>query len=128
MGRELVDKHMDKKPNSLTASSTGSSDDSKVRIEAAEVKECTEQNLVVDDAHMREQGMITDTPDDHKKKLNSSVKTRTTAKTTVPKPFSLSAEKPRRAGVDNHLLGNGVSHNSSSASRVSQVNKAYGVV
>ncbi|XP_010414887.1 PREDICTED: protein WVD2-like 2 [Camelina sativa] len=131
MGREPVDKHMDKKTNSLTASSTGSSDDNKVpspstTIEAAEVKkECTEQNLVEgdDDVHSR-QGRMTDTPDDdHKKKLNSSsAKTRATTKTTVPKPFSLSAEKPRRAGFDNHSLGNGASHNSSSASRVSQLN------
>ncbi|CAL9238781.1 unnamed protein product [Arabidopsis halleri] len=131
MGRELVDKHMNKKANSLTASSTGSSDDNKVRnpstIEAAEVKECTEQNLVPDDAHMRQLEII-DTPGSHKiadneKKLNSSsVKTRVTAKTTVPKPFSLSAEKPRRAVVDNNSLGNGASHYSSSASRVSQLN------
>ncbi|AAD25625.1 Hypothetical protein [Arabidopsis thaliana] len=119
MGRELVDKHMDKKANSLTASSTGSSDDNKVPSpstnEAAEVKECTEQNLVADDARLRQQG-ITETPGSHK----SSVKPRVTAKTTVPKPFSLSAEKPRRAAVDNNSLGNGASHNSSSASRVSQ--------
>jgi len=121
MGRELVDKHMDKKANSLTASSTGSSDDNKVPSpstnEAAEVKECTEQNLVADDARLRQQG-ITETPGSHK----SSVKPRVTAKTTVPKPFSLSAEKPRRAAVDNNSLGNGASHNSSSASRVSQLN------
>ncbi|EOA35399.1 hypothetical protein CARUB_v10020601mg [Capsella rubella] len=120
MGRELIDKHMDKKTNSLTASSTGSSDDNKVgspsTIETAEVKECTEQNLVADDGndvHTKQQGVTIDTPDDQKKKLNSSlVKTRATAKVTVPKPFSLSAEKPRRAGFDNH----------SSASRVSQLN------
>ncbi|XP_019100891.1 PREDICTED: protein WVD2-like 2 [Camelina sativa] len=107
MGREPVDKHMDKKTNSLTASSTGSSDDYKVQspsttIEAAEVKECTDQNLVEgdDDVHSR-QGRMTDTPDDdHKKKLNSSsAKTRATTKTTVPKPFSLSAEKPRRLAI-----------------------------
>ncbi|KAL1225351.1 Protein WVD2-like 2 [Cardamine amara subsp. amara] len=124
MGRELVDKHMDKKPNSLTASSTGSSDDNKVQdpsvIEATEVKECTDQNLVGNDTPESHKSS------DNKKKLNSSsVKTRT----TVPKPFSLSTEKlassnSRRAGVDNSSLGNAPSHNFSSASRVLQSNSS----
>ncbi|VVA93944.1 unnamed protein product [Arabis nemorensis] len=116
MGREPVDKHMDKKSNSFTESS----DDKKVQgpstIEAAEVKECTE---VASDAHRRQQG-INDTPrsltsSDSKKKLNSS--SRGSRNHTVPKPFSLSAEKPPSS-----VSGNAASHNSSSASRASQLN------
>lgn len=119
-----MDKHMDKKSNSFTESSTGSSDDKKVQvpstIEAAEVKECTEQNLVANDAHRRQQVQgINDTPGSHtssdsKKKLNSSsLKTPGSRSHTVPKPFSLSAEKPASS-----ISGNAASHNS-----CSQVNK-----
>ncbi|ESQ29818.1 hypothetical protein EUTSA_v10023556mg [Eutrema salsugineum] len=143
MGREPVDKHMDNKPNSLTTSSTGSSDNNKVQgqttIEAAEVKECTKQNLVANDAHQRQQVLhtnvegINDSPgfhksSDNKKKLNaSSLKTRGSANYTVPKPFSLSAEKPAssnsgRARADNTSSVNAISHNSSSGSRGSQPN------
>lgn len=105
-------------------SSSGSSQ----HMEPAEVKECT-------DDHNEGSGSQS-----HRKKLNTPPqphKTRGGVNYTVPKPFSLSAEKPsassssvcaRAGGVDSHnnnnnSPGNAVSRNSSSGSRSSQVRK-----
>ncbi|KAJ0264871.1 hypothetical protein HA466_0012680 [Hirschfeldia incana] len=118
MGREPEDKHMDKKLNSSSGSSQ--------QMEPAEVKkECTDDhNSVADD------GSGSHTSSVQRKKLNTPPphKTRGGVNYTVPKPFSLSAEKPasssvcaRAGGVDNSP-GNAVSRNSSSGSRGSQPN------
>lgn len=118
---------MDKKLNSSSGSSSQ-------QIEPpAEVKECTtDHNLVADD-----DGSGSHTSSGQRKKLNTPSPSRKTRggglNYTVPKPFSLSAEKPAsssicaRAGVDNshtnnnNSPGNAVSRNSSSGSRGSQV-------
>ncbi|CAN8241616.1 unnamed protein product [Cochlearia groenlandica] len=132
MGRELVDKHMDNnnnnKPNSFTTSSTGSSDnhnhvqDPSI-IEPTDVKEY--DFVGNDDSHQSQQVRTTSPPgsSDSKKKLSSSSSySRGSANVTVPKPFSLSAEKPvtRKSGVDNDSSGNTISRNSSPGSRGSQ--------
>ncbi|KAG2330597.1 hypothetical protein Bca52824_001777 [Brassica carinata] len=118
MGREPEDKHMDNKLNSSSGSSSQ-------QIEAADVKECTtDHNLVADD------GSGSHTSSGQRKKLNTPSPSRKTrgVNYTVPKPFSLSAEKPAsssicaRAGVDspnnnNNSPGNAVSRNSSSGSQ-----------
>ncbi|KAF8049878.1 hypothetical protein N665_2102s0001 [Sinapis alba] len=109
MGREPVDKHMDKKLNS-----------SSQHVEPAEVKECTDHNSVADDGSGSHRKKLNTPPPSHKTRGGGGVNY------TVPKPFSLSAEKPAsssicaRAGVvDNSSPGN---RNSSSGSRGSQPN------
>ncbi|CAN6867822.1 unnamed protein product, partial [Brassica oleracea] len=123
MGREPEEKHMDNKLNSSTGSSQ--------QMEPAEVKECTtDHNSVAED-----DGSGSHTSPGQRKKLNTPPPAHKTrggggVNYTVPKPFSLSAEKPAassvcaRAGVDSHNSspGNAASRNSSSGSRGSQPN------
>lgn len=120
MGREPEDKHMDKKLNSSSGSSQ--------HMEPAEVKECTDDHNEGSGSQSQRKKLNTPPPQPHK--------TRGGVNYTVPKPFSLSAEKPsassssvcaRAGGVDSHnnnnnSPGNAVSRNSSSGSRSSQPN------
>lgn len=127
MGREPEEeKHMDNKLNS-----------SSQQMEPAEVKECTtDHNSVVDDgsgshSSSGQRKKLSTTPPSHKTRGGGGG-----VNYTVPKPFSLSAEKPAassvcaRAGVDSHNSspGNAASRNSSSGSRGSQVKQTKCVV
>ncbi|XP_010553756.1 PREDICTED: protein WVD2-like 2 [Tarenaya hassleriana] len=149
MGREPVDKHMDKKSINRVAHSNGSSDGSKLHgftkisednAEVDVVKECTEQNLVAKDAHeMQEVLDVKSRNHDERndnvgskkssddKKLSSSppLNSRGNGNHTVPKSFALATEKrasplSRTAGVNNNSSGNANSSNSPTASRGSQ--------
>lgn len=153
MGRELTDLHMEKKPNGVAVVLEGvshgkphvASEISEDSSEAKdyEVKECTEENSVVDQCHEKQEvlgfkstNVDTGGPDGKAEKpgtyksgdnkTSSSTSSKSAASLnlrtyTVPQPFSLATEK---RGLCTHTVGtenaaNGVSYSPKTNNKLS---------